>query len=116
MNPALVPPPAMEKGPGRFAGPLFSRSSLQENDVGGAVFPALLHDVELHLLPLSHGAVIARLGKRREVDEHVLPAVLLLNEAVALRVVKPLDHTSHLLSFLPASQRHVKRKSEGHPT
>src|SRR5947207_8043661 len=39
-----------------------------------------------------------------------------MNEAVALRVVKPLDHTGHLLSFLPASQRHVKRKSEGHPT
>jgi hypothetical protein len=46
------------------------RVSLEENDVRGAVLPALLHDVELHLLPLSHRALIARLGKRGEVDEH----------------------------------------------
>jgi hypothetical protein len=33
------------------------------------------------------------------VDEDVCSAVLTLNEAVTLRVVKPLDHTGHPLVF-----------------
>src|SRR5439155_18300535 len=97
-------------------GPLMFRVSLQENDVGGALFTGVLHDVELHALSLGHGAVIARRGERGEVYEHILASRLLLNEAVALRVVKPLDRPGHLLSFLPASQRHVERQSEGYPT
>src|SRR5205807_2659578 len=101
-----------EGGPAKRPGPLVTRVSLQDNDVGGAVFAALLYDVKLHALAFSQRTVAARLGKCGEVDEHVLPAALLLNEAVALRVVKPLDGSRHLLSFLPASQRHVKRQSE----
>src|SRR6266567_2889305 len=109
----------VESGPiKREAGPRDQppfRISLQDHDVGGAVTTAFLHDVELHALPLAQGAVFARRGERGEVNEHVLASRLLLNEAVALRVVKPLDGSRHLLSFLPASQRRLERQSEGYP-
>src|SRR5437016_4835988 len=108
----------VESGPiKREAGPRDQppfRISLQDHDICGAVTTAFLHDVELHALPLAQGAVFARRGERGEVNEHVLPR-LLLNEAVTLRIVEPLDHTGHLLSFLPASQRRLERQSEGYP-
>jgi hypothetical protein len=70
---------------------------LQENDVSGTVFAALLHGVELHTLTFTQGAVTTRLRERREVHEYVRSTVLSLNEAIALCVVEPLDQTGHHL-------------------
>jgi len=60
-----------------------------------------VHDLELHRLALAQGPEARRLDGR-EVDEDIR-AVFLLDEAVTLRVVEPLDfagyHGSFPLSF-----------------
>src|ERR1019366_1633765 len=57
-------------------------------------FLALVRDdIERDLVALSQVAQ-ARFLDRRDMDEHVLPAVVRLNEAVALRCVEPLYCTA----------------------
>src|SRR5438132_620535 len=92
-----------------------TQRSVVKPSIGGSVFAAFCRYVKVYVVPLGHAAVTAGRGERGEVNEHVLASRLLLNEAVALRVVKPLDSPRHLLCFLPASQRRVERQSVGFP-
>src|ERR671923_487256 len=69
----------------------------------GALRP--LARLELHLRALGQ-RLEALAGDLREVDEHVLAAALRLDEAVALRVVEPLDGSGrHLTNTSPTCDR-----------
>src|SRR5688500_987948 len=88
------PPPASRRGLSNRAASAARKRSLHRGrrkalDVRRLGALGALLDVVLDLVVIAQG-LEALSGNRREVDEDVRPAVFLLDEAEALRVVEPL--------------------------
>src|SRR4051812_4978861 len=64
-----------------------------EPEIGGRGLAALHRHLIVHHLAIVQALEPRRLDGR-DVDEHILPAVLWHNEAVAFRCIEPLDRTN----------------------